>query len=763
MSDIPNKIMIENAQAGNPASEWDISGGGDPSIQGFTTSMSVNLGETVFFKVNTDAADYRLDIYRLGYYGGEGARKMATITPSVSLPQSQPTPLTDPMTGLIDCGNWAVSASWDVPVDATSGVYIAKLVRQDTGGAGHVVFIVRDDEGHADLLFQTSDTTWQAYNTYGGNSLYVGVPDRAYKVSYNRPFATRGVLPRNFLFWTEYPMIRWLEANGYDVSYFSGVDSDLRGDKILAQKIFLSVGHDEYWSAKQRSNVQAARNAGIHLAFFSGNTVFWKTRWEESIDGSGTSHRTLVCYKETHAGAKIDPTPEWTGTWRDSRFSPPADGGQPENALLGTLFTINDGVVNDALTVPSSHAQMRLWRNTTIATLAEGETATFPVGTLGFEWGEDVDNGFRPAGVVHLSSTTITYDTPQRIVDFGSLYTPGTGTHHLTLYRHRSGALVFDASTIQWAWGLDTHHDGSSAGPPDADPRMQQAMVNLFADMGVQSGTLQVNLTPASASTDSTAPISMIISPTAGATVQTGKPLTITGTAADEDGVVGNVEVSVDGGTTWHLATGGIAWSYIWTPRTLSEVRILSRAVDDSGNLEWPSAGISVTVEQIPGPLGLWNDSITPWTEAFPDSAGEVELGVKFCSDVDGFIRGIRFYKGTKNLGPHTGHLWSNDGTLLAEAAFTEEMPTGWQQVLFTAPVPITANTTYIASYHSSGQYYAINYDFFTSEVVCAPLRAPASSLSDGNGVYRYGPVAFPNLTSWNSNYWVDVIFTTTV
>lgn len=763
MSGILNKIMIENAQAGTPASEWDISGGIDSGIQGFTTSMSVNLGETVFFKVDTDAIDYHLDIYRLGYYGGEGARKMATITPSVPLPQRQPAPLIDPTTGLIDCGNWAVSASWDVPIDATSGVYIAKLVRQDTGGAGQVVFIVRDDEGCADLLFQTSDTTWQAYNTYGGKSLYVGTPDRAYKVSYNRPFATRSYLPRNFLFWTEYPMIRWLEANGYDVSYFSGVDSDLRGDRILAHKIFLSVGHDEYWSARQRSNVEAARNAGVNLAFFSGNAVFWKTRWEESLDGSGTSHRTLVCYKETHAGAKIDPTPEWTGTWRDQRFSPPADGGQPENALIGTLFTINDGVVNDALTVPSSYSRMRLWRNTTIVTLTEGETATFPVGTLGFEWGEDIDNGFRPAGLVHLSSTTITYDAPQRIVDFGSLYAPGAGTHHLTLYRHSSGALVFDASTIQWARGLDTHHDGFSAGLPGPDPRMQQAMVNLFADMGVQPGTLQANLTPASGSTDRTAPISVIASPTSGATIQVGSSVTIMGTATDEDGVVGNVEVSVDGGTTWHPATGSITWSYVWMPRTLGSVSILSRAVDDSANLETPSAGIVATVEPNPGPLSLWDDSITPWTEAFPDTAGEIELGVKFRSDIDGFIRGIRFYKGAKSAGPHTGHLWSYDGTLLAEVAFTDEMPTGWQQALFAVPVPITANRTYIASYHDFGQCYAISYDFFTSDVVCATLQAPASSPSDGNGVYRYGPVAFPNLTSWNSNYWVDVIFTATV
>ena len=104
-------------------------------------------------------------------------------------------------------------------------------------------------------------------------------------------------------------MVRWLEANGYNVSYFTGVDSDRRGAEILEHQVFLSVGHDEYWSAGQRANVEAARACGVHLAFFSGNEVFWKTRWENSIDVSGTPYRTLVTYKETHANAKIDPLP----------------------------------------------------------------------------------------------------------------------------------------------------------------------------------------------------------------------------------------------------------------------------------------------------------------------------------------------------------------------------------------------------------------------------------------------------------------------
>ena len=111
------------------------------------------------------------------------------------------------------------------------------------------------------------------------------------------------------MFNAEYPMVRFLESNGYDVSYTSGVDTDRRGAELLEHEAFLSVGHDEYWSGTQRANVEAARDAGVDLAFFSGNEVFWKTRWENSIDGSGTPHRTLVSYKETHADAKIDPQP----------------------------------------------------------------------------------------------------------------------------------------------------------------------------------------------------------------------------------------------------------------------------------------------------------------------------------------------------------------------------------------------------------------------------------------------------------------------
>ena len=426
----PNPIVAENCLNGNPSSEWDVNGIGDPSIQGYATDISVNRGATVFFKVSTNASAYHFDIYRMGYYNGLGARKVATVQPTAALPQNQPGCLNDAPTGLIDCGNWGVSGSWLVPVNAASGIYFARVVRTDNGGASHLVFVVRDDAGNSDLLFQTSDTTWQAYNNYGGNSLYTGAPaGRAYKVSYNRPFSTRAVdNGQDWVFNAEYPMVRWLESNGYNVSYTTGVDSDRSGASILSHRTFLSVGHDEYWSNQQRLNVEAARNAGVNLAFFSGNEVFWKTRWESSIDGSATQHRTLVAYKETHANAKIDPNAAWTGTWRDPRFSPPSDGGRPENSLTGTLFMVNDGATT-AIQVPEADGKMRLWRNTSVAAMPVGSIATLAQSTLGYEWDVDADNGFRPAGLIRMSTTTV--GGAPVLLDHGSTF--GTGTGHASL------------------------------------------------------------------------------------------------------------------------------------------------------------------------------------------------------------------------------------------------------------------------------------------------------------------------------------------
>jgi hypothetical protein len=195
---IASVIACENSLPGDAPADWQITGSGDSTIQGYATSMSANVGQTISFKVKTPASSYHIDILRLGYYQGNGARKIAPgLRPSAALPQSQPACLVDSSTGLIDCGNWGVSASWTVPSTAVSGLYIAHLVRDDTGGSSQIPFVVRNDASTSDVVLQTSDTTWAAYDDYGGNSLYTctscppGNPNGykgAFKVSYNRPF-----------------------------------------------------------------------------------------------------------------------------------------------------------------------------------------------------------------------------------------------------------------------------------------------------------------------------------------------------------------------------------------------------------------------------------------------------------------------------------------------------------------------------------------------------------------------------------------------
>ena len=748
-----NPVACENSQPGTPASTWDVSQAGSSTIQGFATDISANVGTTVHFKVKSPARSYRLDIYRMGYYQGNGARLIATVNPTATLPQTQPACTNQTSTGLIDCGNWAESASWAVPGTAVSGIYFAKLTRTDgTSGSSHIVFVVRNDASTSNILYQTSDTTWQAYNNYGGNSLYTGNPaGRAYKVSYNRPFNTRSNSTEDFVFNAEYPMVRFLERSGYDVSYSTGVDSDRRGDLIKNHRLFMSSGHDEYWSGGQRANVQAARDAGVNLAFFSGNEVFWKTRWEGSIAGPATDHRTIVCYKETHANAVIDPAdpPTWTGTWRDPRFSPPADGGRPENALSGTIFMVNaSSSTSDAISVPPADQRMRLWRNTNFST---GSTLT--AGTLGYEWDEDLDNGARPPGLVDESTTTI--NGVQLLQDYGSTYGSGTATHHLTLYRAASGALVFGAGTVQWSWGLDGTHDRTTTTP---DVRMQQATVNLLADMGVQPGTLMSGLTAPTASTDTVAPTATITAPSAGDTVQAGSTVTVSGTATDSGGgTVGGVEVSTDGGTSWHPATGRGTWSYSWRPANVGQVTLEARATDDSANIG-AVASATVTVGARSCPCTIFG-SAAPSSPSDSDTSAN-ELGVKFRADTSGTITGLRFYKGSGNTGTHVGHLWSRTGTLLASATFTAETGSGWQQVNFSSPVAVSANTTYVASYHTDTGHYAEDDNFFaTSAYDSAPLHALAAGTDGPNGVYASGASAFPTQTYQSANYYVDVVF----
>ncbi|MGI8692576.1 MAG: N,N-dimethylformamidase beta subunit family domain-containing protein [Geodermatophilaceae bacterium] len=757
-----NPVVCENSKPGSPQSDWMV-GSTYGDIAGYGTSASVRAGDVLPFKVRTPSTSWHIEIYRLGWYGGDGARRMGTVNPAVPLPQNQPACINQSTTGLVDCGNWAVSATWPVPGNAVSGLYVANFLRDDGFGVNQFPFVVRDDASTSDIAVQTSDQTWQAYNTYGGNSLYTGSfsgssDGRAYKVSYNRPYLNSGV--QNFQN-DELPMVRWIERNGYDVSYLSSVDTSRNPALLLNHKTFVSSGHDEYWNGPQRAGVEQAREAGMNLAFFSGNEMFWKTRFEPSIDGTNTAYRTMVCYKETKAGTKIDPSTEWTGTWRDPRLSPPSDGGRPENAVTGTLFRVN-AYAEDTITVPWRYASMRLWRNSDIANLQQGQTASLTRNSLGFEWDEFPDNGFRPPGAVAMSETTVSYNSGSWVLlDYGNTYGTGTVRHSLALHRDQSsGALVFGAGTVQWAWGLDDLHEFPG---PAVDRRMQQATVNLLADMGAQPQTLQAGLVAATKSTDSSGPTTTITAPTAGSSIPLGSNAVIAGTATDSGGQVAGVEVSVDGGSSWRMAKPGAngkftSWTYPWTPTAQGPVTIRVRSSDDSANIG-AAATVSVTVSPQACPCTLFGGT----TPSVLDS-GDVspyELGVRFQTSVTSSVTGVRFYKATANSGSHTGSLWTSGGVRLATGTFTAESASGWQTLTFANPVPISAGTTYVASYTTTKGHYSVTSGYFTGKGAGAPpLTAPASTSAARQGVFTNGS-GFPTASFGDSNYWVDVTVTT--
>ncbi|WPY95393.1 DUF4082 domain-containing protein [Limimaricola variabilis] len=816
-----NAIVTENARTDGrmPQTYWDVPH--SRQIEGFTTDISVNAGSTVDFKINVNGgagSDYRVEIFRLGYYGGDGARMVASWTNTEAV--VQPGATFDPVRGTADAGNWSVTDSWTTPVDAVSGVYLARLQRLDANGnpiagaVNQIPFILREDDRPADIVLQTSDTTWQAYNGWIGNNGQVGAnfygdssgtishpdivgdrqgnADRAYALSYNRPFVTRGIEgvaggpasgAQDYLFGADYAAIYWLERNGYDVSYIAGVDPERLGAAHLGQfKSYLSVGHDEYWSGGQRANVEAARDAGTHLLFWGGNDVYWKTRWEPSgVDGA--NYRTLVSYKETWTNINpsagpadylnLDPTDIWTGTWRDTRFigNPAAGTTTPENALTGQLFLADGtGQFGGALDVPASMAGLRLWRDTSVA--ANGGATGISPGLIGYEWNVSPQDANRPAGLIHLSSTELAWG--EFLVDQGNSSAPGTGTHNLSLYRAESGALVFGAGTVFWTWALSDKHDSQPYGATIASPTLQQFTINLFADMGIQPGAadpvlLAQGLIRAFGSTDTVAGSALLDQ--LPASLPAFQPVTITGRATDDDGNpqtqdgrIALVEVSLDGGTTWQAANGTTTWSYSWLPTVEATYDIRVRAIDDSLNL--PSLAtldrwlVEVTAPTTPGSLNLFS----PWKSfsgTLYQTSQALQLGTQFSATSGGQITELRYFRAEADSGDtdvRAGRLWRADGTLLGTVEFTSTPgQSGWQTAALNAPIQVSAGATYIVTYETLDAYVS-SHGFFDS-VYREPyglLQAPAQT----GGVFATGAGAIlPTQSYRSSNYWVDVTF----
>jgi hypothetical protein len=188
----------------------------------------------------------------------------------------------------------------------------------------------------------------------------------------------------------------------------------------------------------------------------------------------------------------------------------------------------------------------------------------------------------------------------------------------------------------------------------------------------------------------------------------------------------------------------------------------VSGARDTAGNQMDPVTWTFTTASGGNGcPCTIWPGSTVPATTAAADNSA-VELGVKFRANRDGYVTGIRFYKGSGNTGTHVGSLWTSGGNKLGSVTFTGESTTGWQQAIFSAPVPVNANSTYVASYYAPVGRYAVNQDYFASAATTnGPLTALRDGTDGGNGVYRYGASGFPNSTYRASNYWVDVVFDT--
>ena len=475
-----NAIVAENKLAGT--TNWQISSANQATneIVGYGDATSINKGESINLKVSLNQpGQYRIDVYRLGYYGGAGGRLVTSVNSIAGSTQSGPT--INPTTKLIEY-NWNTSYTLMTGSNWTTGLYYAKLTDAATGKQNYIQFVLRDDSRPADIGFQDAIATAEAYNTFGGDSSYnFNTPggQRAYQVSFDRPFnygASNTSAQFNTLTW-EYNMTRWLESQGYDVSYFTNLDVSTNPLQLYSQKTFLSVGHDEYWSMDERNNVEKARDNGINLAFFGANNAYWQVRYEAST--SGQANRVMTVYKDTSGvgtGTALDPITQTNPTASTTLFRS-AEVNRPENALLGVGYIGDWGSANvyNGLDFVVSNASDPYYANTG---LRNGDKLT---GLVGLEWDGLLNNGLTPAGLVVLSQSPVSSTGDVILVP------PGTNTNisNSVRYTAASGAKVFSTGSIQWVWGLDSFSVPTSR----VDPRAQQIAYNIFADMGAKPQT----------------------------------------------------------------------------------------------------------------------------------------------------------------------------------------------------------------------------------------------------------------------------------
>jgi hypothetical protein len=469
-TDDQNVIVRENAQTGS--TDWQLTrvrldktgGFRAHGIEGYCSKQSVQAGDELEFMVSTDPVQrFRIEIFRTGYYGGRGARRMKTIGPLEG--KTQPTPQPQGERRLVEC-RWQPSAKVKIPADWPSGVYLGRLTTEsDASGHGYwqsyVVFIVRDDRP-ADILFQCSDNTWQAYNRWPTEySVYThpkGNQGPWADVSFDRPYSKYAQIYENpqsvgsgeWLCF-EFPFAYWLEQHGYDVTYCSNSDL-LSPDRALNCKAFLSVGHDEYWDRRQYDSVARLRDEGVNLLFFSGNSICWVSPYRDSRDG----RPNRIFFRGGPYGG------DYTyAVNREKNHGPFPHRGPDEGYLLGArnVEPVNGG--GDWTVAMPDH-----WIFAGTG-MKQGDTVP---GLVGWEYHGD------PPEIPGLE-----------IVAEGTALRGGVQPQHwtATIYPGPKGNFVFNASTIFWCQGLSSppghmlpwSHWSRPHGP---DERVQRITHNLL-------------------------------------------------------------------------------------------------------------------------------------------------------------------------------------------------------------------------------------------------------------------------------------------